>query len=105
MLLRAKISYCYKNQRIVSSFCFATIHLDNRVIATVYIHDILGDSQIVATVYIHDILGESKLYLYFVKGKLLKTSQIFEILTFLNQDFPILNFDILLFNFRFTLAK
>ena len=90
MLLRAKISYCYQNQRIVSSCCFATIHLDNRVIATVYIHD---------------ILRESKLYLYFVKGKLLTTSQIFKILTFQNQDFPNLNFDILLFNFRFTLAK
>ena len=52
MLLRAEISYCYQNQRIVSSFCFVTIHLDTRVIATVYIHDILGDSKIVATVYI-----------------------------------------------------
>ena len=46
-----------------------------------------------------------KMYFSLIERKLRTTSLIFEILTFLNQDFSDLNFYELLFIFRFILAK
>ena len=40
ILLVGNISYFHQNQRIVSSCCFTTICHGNRVIATVYIHNV-----------------------------------------------------------------
>ena len=48
--------------------------------------------------------GESKNVSFSIERKMKTTSMIFKILTFLNKDFSILNFDTLLFSFCFILA-
>ena len=45
------------------------------------------------------------MYLSLLERKLKTTSPIFKIIAVLNQDFSDLNFDILLFIFRFILAQ